>query len=86
MKRQTLKVLFAAVVCYLGACIANYIGELPPSTPLTYAPMSCGTAPWSVWDYLTMGSFMFGVGLTVAAIKLIALRQVIPRKQKLLDL
>lgn len=85
MKSQTLKLFIAAVICYVGAGIARYIAKIPPP-PLNFIPMSDGPDPWSVWDYLSMVLFLSGLGLTIAAIKLIARRETIPRKQKQLDL
>ena len=85
MKSQTLKLFIVAVVCYVGAGIARYIAKIPPP-PLNFIPMTDGPNPWSVWDYLSLVLLLSGLGLTIAAIKFIALRREIPRKQKQLDL
>ncbi len=69
MKSPPKKVLFAALICYVGASIAYYIAKIPPP-PLNFIPMSDGPDPWSVWDYLSLISMMFGLGLTIAAIKM----------------
>lgn len=70
MKSQSIKVLLAAVVGYVGAYIAHYISKIPPPEP-NYARMMCPPDPWSVWDYLSLVSMMFAVGLTAAGIKLL---------------
>jgi hypothetical protein len=69
MKSQSMKVLLAAVVSYLGAYIANYISKIPPPPP-TYSVMTCIGEPWSVWNYLSLVSMIFALGLTIAGIKL----------------
>ena len=69
MKSPPGKVLFAAVLCYVGAFIADYIDKIPPSLP-TFTVMSCLGNTWSVWNYFSLVSLMIALGLTVAAFKL----------------
>jgi len=70
MRSTPVKVLFAAVICYVSAYLADYVSKIPQPPP-PYAVMMCaGGDPWSVWNYLALITMVLALGLTIAGIKL----------------
>ena len=69
MTSQQKKILFVAVLGYVGAFLADYIDKIPPAVP-TFSVMGCLDTTWSVWNYFSTVSLTIALGLTVAAFKL----------------